>query len=234
MPPPARSDEGLEKDEISGLSADYTPGNPSLDQEQRQAVARILSSHDFVTLFRGGAGTGKSYTLREVDSGLRHAGRKVRVIAPQRQQVMDLTRDGFEGAQTVSEFLTRQIMEPGAVVIVDEAGQLGAKQMLQLFDFVKANGGRVILSGDTRQHGAVEASDALRAIEMYSGLAAAELTEIRRQDPTKARTSTERKFIDQYKKAVEEAARETLPLRLTALSEAARSSSEALVSSKSV
>ncbi len=189
------------------LSADYTPSNPSLDQDQRQAVARILSSCDFVTLFRGGAGTGKSYTLREVDSGLRHAGRKVRVVAPQRQQVMDLTRDGFEGAQTVSEFLTRQIMEPGAVVIVDEAGQLGAKQMLQLFEFVKANGGRIILSGDTRQHGAVEASDALRALEMYSGLAAAELTEIRRQDPAKARTPTERKFIEQYKKAVEEAAR---------------------------
>lgn len=28
------------------LSPDYTPGNPSLDQDQRQAVARILSSHD--------------------------------------------------------------------------------------------------------------------------------------------------------------------------------------------
>ena len=109
---------------------------------------------------------------------------------------MDLTRDGFAGAQTVSEFLTRQTMESGAIVIVDEAGQLGAKQMVQLFDFVKANGGRVILSGDTRQHGAVEASDALRAIEMYSGLAAAELTEIRRQDPAIARTPVERQFIE--------------------------------------
>ena len=189
------------------LSADYTPGNPSLDHDQCQAVARILGSRDFVTLFRGGAGTGKSFTLREVDSGLQLAGRKVRVIAPQRQQVTDLTRDGFAGAQTVSEFLTRQTMESGAIVIVDEAGQLGAKQMLQLFEFVKANDGRVILSGDTRQHGAVEASDALRAIEMYSGLTAAELTEIRRQDPAKARTPVERQFIEQYKKAVEEAAR---------------------------
>jgi ATP-dependent exoDNAse (exonuclease V) alpha subunit len=128
------------------------------------------------------------------------------VIAPQRQQVMDLTRDGFVGAQTVSEFLTRRKMKPGEVVIVDEAGQLGAKQMLQLLEFVKENGGRVILSGDTRQHGAVEASDALRAIEMYSGLTAAELTEIRRQDPTKANSPAERKFIEEYKKAVEDAA----------------------------
>ena len=40
---------------------------PHLDEEQRQAVEHILTSRDFVTLFRGGAGTGKSYTLREVD-----------------------------------------------------------------------------------------------------------------------------------------------------------------------
>lgn len=92
--------------------------------------------------------------------------------------------------------------------------------MLQLFDYMKANGGRVILSGDIRQHGAVEASDALRAIEMYSSLAATELTEIRRQDPTKARTPTERRG-------------ETLQHRLIALSEAAQSSGAALVSSKS-
>jgi hypothetical protein len=39
----------------------------------------------------------------------------------------------------------------------DEAGQIGAKQMLQLFEFVRANGGRLILSGDTRQY---ESSDA--------------------------------------------------------------------------
>lgn len=188
------------------LKAHHATSNESLDEDQRQAVARILRSCDFVTLFRGGAGTGKSYALREVDSGLQQAGKPVRVVAPQRQQVMDLARDGFADPQTVSEFLTRREMQRGEVVIVDEAGQLGAKQMLQLLEFVKENGGRVILSGDTRQHGAVEASDALRAIEMYSGLSAAELTEIRRQDPAKARTQTEREFITQYKKAVEDAA----------------------------
>ncbi len=81
--------------------------NANLDAEQRQAVERILQSRDFVTLFRGGAGTGKSYTLREVYGALQQAGRTVTVVAPQRQQVMDLERDGFHGAQTVSAFLAR-------------------------------------------------------------------------------------------------------------------------------
>jgi len=48
------------------------------------------------------------------------------------------------------------------------------------------------LSGDTRQHGAVEASDALRAIERYGGLEAARLTKIRRQNPKAGETKSER------------------------------------------
>ena len=179
--------------------------NSELDAEQRQAVEHILRSRDFVTLFRGGAGTGKSYTLREVYGALQQAGHGVEVIAPQRQQVMDLERDGFHGAQTVSAFLARSAMSHGGVVLVDEAGQIGGRQMHQLLTFVRANKGRVILSGDTRQHGAVEASDALRAIEKYSTLRAIELTEIRRQDPARAKTRAEREQIAQYKQAVKEA-----------------------------
>lgn len=191
--------------QFDALSPNHDISNPSLDQDQRQAVGHILNSRDFVTLFRGGAGTGKSYALREVKSGLDGAGRAVQVIAPQRQQVIDLERDGLTGAQTVSEFLARRQMPPGAVVIVDEAGQIGAKQMHELLHYVQNNGGRVILSGDTRQHGAVEASDALRVIEKYSGLKAAQLNKIRRQDPARARTIQERMEIQHYRQAVKAA-----------------------------
>jgi ATP-dependent exoDNAse (exonuclease V) alpha subunit len=108
-------------------------------------------------------------------------------------------------AETVSAFLTRRSMPRGAVVLVDEAGQIGGEQMLQLLDYVQVGRGRIILSGDTRQHGAVEASDALRAIEQYSGLQAAELTNIRRQNPDSAKTQTERQWLTQYRLAVDEA-----------------------------
>lgn len=177
----------------------------SLDAEQRQAVEHILSSRDFVTLFRGGAGTGKSYTLREVQAALKRDNCAIQALAPQRQQVNDLELARFTGAQTVSGFLARGSLPRGAVVLVDEAGQIGGEQMLRLLQLVKENGGRVILSGDTRQHGAVEATDALRAIEKYSGLQYAELTNIRRQDPESAKTQAERLWLQQYKLAVDEA-----------------------------
>ena len=186
------------------LAPNFQTANASLDDEQRRAVEHILASCDFVTLFRGGAGTGKSFTLREVKAGLNKAGHVVQVLAPQRQQVADLEKD-FNFVETVSGFLMRRSMPRGAIVLVDEAGQIGGEQMHALLSLMKERGGRLILSGDTRQHGAVEASDALRAIEQYSGLGYAELTNIRRQNPAKAKTKVERQWLEQYKLAVNEA-----------------------------
>jgi len=188
----------------------HTPFNSTyalaseLTQDQRQAAESILGSRDFVTLFSGGAGTGKSHTLREIGNGLTAVGFAFQVIAPQRQQALDL-RKSFGKTKTVAEFLSKHEMASGSVVIVDEAGQIGGKQMHELLKFVNDNGGRVILSGDTRQHGAVESSDALRAIERYSGLQPARLTKIRRQNPKLGETKPERKRIKQYRAAVRKA-----------------------------
>ena len=177
-----------------------------LAPDQRQALNFILSSASFITLFRGGAGTGKSFVLKRVQRALEQAGSPFVILAPQRQQTIDLKRDGLLNTQTVSECLQRESIPAGAVVIVDEAGQIGGKQMLDLVRLVQKKEGRLILSGDTRQHGPVEASDALRAIERYSGLRAAELNEIRRQDPARGRGEEEKRRIERYREAVKAAA----------------------------
>jgi ATP-dependent exoDNAse (exonuclease V) alpha subunit len=177
-----------------------------LAADQQLALSSILSSRNFITLFRGGAGTGKSFVLQRVQGAIERNGRRSVVLAPQRQQVIDLTRDGLLETQTVSECLQRGTLPDHAVVIVDEAGQIGGRQLLDLIRLVRGVNGRLILSGDTRQHGPVEASDALRAIERYAGLPAAQLEQVRRQEPKRARSIEERKRIEQYRAAVEAAA----------------------------
>ena len=191
--------------QFSSLNANYSAKSSALELEQLTALNQILSSKNFITLFRGGAGTGKSFTLKAVREGLINGGQKLCLVAPQRQQVIELQRElGCEG-QTVSEFLERNSMSEGAVVIVDEAGQIGAAQMVRLIEFVRQNKGRMILSGDTRQHGAVEASDALRAIERFGGVEAIELKSIRRQNPNLGKSGAEKKRITEYRQAVVEA-----------------------------
>jgi hypothetical protein len=61
------------------------------------------------------------------------------------------------------------------VLLVDEAGQISGKDMRALLAKAQADGLRVVLSGDTRQHGAVQASNALEAIERFASPTKAEL-----------------------------------------------------------
>jgi ATP-dependent exoDNAse (exonuclease V) alpha subunit len=120
--------------------------------------------------------------------------------------VQALQADGLS-ADTLSHFLVANRLLRNAVVIVDEAGQIGGKQLAQLIRTVRANSGRLILSGDTRQHGAVPASDALCAIEKHSGLKPVVIGKIRRQDPALGKTAQERTFIRHYRTAVKVAAK---------------------------
>jgi conjugative relaxase-like TrwC/TraI family protein len=182
------------------------PRSTGLAEDQQRAVDVILKSRDFITLFRGGAGTGKSFVLRAVQRIIDRNNRPSVVLAPQRQQVIDLARDGLIRTQTVRECLQRRDLAERAVVIVDEAGQLDGRQLFDLIRLVQERSGRLILCGDTRQHGPVEASDALRAIERYAGLRAAELNQIRRQEPKRGRNAAEGKCIREYREAVKAAA----------------------------
>jgi conjugative relaxase-like TrwC/TraI family protein len=187
------------------LCSDYKP-DPGLSAEQARAAQRILTSHNFATLFRGGAGTGKTHTLKEVERAIVSTNRPVLVLAPQRQQVQDLESAGLR-AQTLAHALTTKQFPPYAVVILDEAGQVGVRDMRDLIRALQPVRGRLVLSGDTRQHGAVAAGDALRWIEQHIPRKyVAELRTIRRQSPELARSAEEKKFIRDYRTAVKEAA----------------------------
>jgi len=188
------------------LVANPRPASPQLDNEQRKALEALLRSTNGVSVFRGGAGTGKSFVLRELVEQLRQSGRDVVVLAPQRQQVAEMVKAGFPSPTTVANFLIKSELADSAVVVVDEAGQIGGRQMLELVRLIHERHGRLVLSGDTRQHGAVEASDALLAIERHAGVRPVELHKIRRQDPALGRDHDERKRIRLYRKAVESAA----------------------------
>ncbi|MFO1514719.1 MAG: MobF family relaxase [Verrucomicrobiota bacterium] len=188
------------------LVANPQPANPKLDDEQRKALEGLLSSTNLVAVFRGGAGTGKSFVLHELVRQVQQSGRPVTVLAPQRQQVVEMEKAGFPSPGTVAGFLTKAELPDRAVIVVDEAGQIGGRQMLTLLRLAKERNARVVLSGDTRQHGAVEASDALLAIECHAGVKPAELHNIRRQDPGLGRDNSERANIKRYRKAVESAA----------------------------
>jgi len=166
-------------------SRKYIPSNQKLSPEQVAAVRHVLGSYDRVFGIRGAAGTGKTWMMKEAVRGIEHGGRKVFTFAPSASASRGVLREeGFQEADTVARLLADPALQErvqGQVLWIDEAGLMSARQMRALFELAERQRARVILSGDVRQHSAVERGDALRTLETYAGMKSAELTEIHRQ-----------------------------------------------------
>lgn len=164
----------------------HTFRNPELSVEQRNAVLHVLKSRDRVTAIRGGAGTGKTTMMKEAVAAIEQTGLRVFTFAPSAEAARGVLRReaGFGEAETVEMLLQNSTLQQkirGQVVWIDEAGMLSARMLARIADLADRTGCRVILSGDSAQHRAVERGDALRILENHAGLKSVELKEIRRQ-----------------------------------------------------
>ena len=153
---------------------------------QKAAVAHVLGSRDRVMIIRGVAGTGKTTLEQEIGEALAEAGRPVVALAQSVKASRDVLRTeaGFANADTVARFLRDEEMQAsakGGIILVDEASQLGSRDMAQVFDAAEAVNARVILVGDRRQHRSVTAGEPLKLLEESAGLKVAEVTDILRQ-----------------------------------------------------
>ena len=153
---------------------------------QKAAVRHVLSSRDRVMIIRGVAGTGKTTLEQEIGEALVESGRPVVAIAQSLTASRGVLREeaGFSNADTVARFLKDEKMQEsarGGVILVDEASQLGTRDMARVFEVAESVTARVILVGDRRQHRSITAGEPLKLLEEKAGLRVAEVTEILRQ-----------------------------------------------------
>jgi conjugative relaxase-like TrwC/TraI family protein len=171
-----------------------------LGDDQRQAVAHVLSSADQFTGFRGLAGAGKTTALQELSAAFDAAGCDGVFVAPTAAATDVLRRDGFTEAMTLQKLLVdpkeQERLAQGAVVVLDEAGLVGIDDMKRLFSLAVEKRARVVFSGDTGQHSGVARGDALRLLEEHSLYRFGQIDRIRRQ------------HADDYREVVELAARQ--------------------------
>jgi conjugative relaxase-like TrwC/TraI family protein len=154
---------------------------------QKAAVSHALGSRDRVMIIRGVAGTGKTTLEQEIGEALAEAKKPVVALAQSVKASREVLREeaGFANADTVARFLKDEKMQEsakGGVVLVDEASQLGTRDMLKLFEVAERVNARVLLVGDRKQHRSVTAGEPLRLLEEKAGLKVVEVTEILRQE----------------------------------------------------
>ena len=177
----AREGRGL----LKPLNATYTIKNEKLTIEQANAVQHVLKSKDFITIVAGGAGTGKTWSIKEVARGAKEEGVNFGAFAPSSAASRQVQRaDGFENATTIADLLQNKKLQQGlkgGVIWIDEAGMVGNKTMNDVIKIAKEQKARILLTGDIKQHNSVERGDALRIIQKYGGVEPARISKIQRQ-----------------------------------------------------
>ena len=171
-----------EKDRTAAL-ANAEGRGLALTGEQRAGFEHVTGERG-LSVVVGYAGTGKSAMLGVAREAWQRSGFEVRGAA--------LSGIAAEGLENGSGIASRTIasMEHGwaqgrdfltsrDVLVVDEAGMVGTRQMERVLSHAADAGAKVVLVGDPQQLQAIEAGAALRAIhERHGGV---EITEVRRQ-----------------------------------------------------
>lgn len=155
----------------------------TLSGEQRDALGRITERERLASVI-GYAGTGKSAMLGVAREAWESAGYRVRGAT-----LSGIAAENLEGGSGIAsrtiaslEFAWaqgRDELRSRDVLVVDEAGMIGTRQMERLLSAADAAGAKVVLVGDPEQLQAIEAGAAFRSIAERHG--AAEITEVRRQ-----------------------------------------------------
>lgn len=158
----------------------------TLSPEQQAAFVHVLEKGDLKCIV-GYAGSGKSYLLGVVREaweaqGYRVQGATLSGIAAQNLEASS----GIESRTLASRLYYwdqgRERLTDQDILVIDEAGMLGSRQMARVLEEAEQQGAKVILVGDPEQLQAIEAGAAFRAISERVGYV--ELTEIRRQQET--------------------------------------------------
>ena len=158
-------------------------GGLVLGDAQRLALQHVTSGQD-LALVVGYAGTGKSAMLGVARTAWETAGLRVRGAA-----LSGIAAEGLEGGSGIeSRTLAslewgwkegRDLLTSRDVLVVDEAGLVGSRQMERVLSAAAKAGAKVVLVGDPEQLQAIEAGAAFRALADRHG--AVEITEVRRQ-----------------------------------------------------
>ncbi|OEK01145.1 hypothetical protein BFP97_06315 [Roseivirga sp. 4D4] len=182
------------KGQFKPLNEDYKPKHDFLNEQQLSAIDLILKdSRDFVTVLEGRAGVGKSTLMTEVRSGIHEGGSSLFAVSTTARTSHDVLRKkGFE-SDTISALLTNPKLQEkltNSTLFIEEGGQVDLRKGLQLLQLANKHGGRVIVGGDTRQHGAIDAGNFLKSLK-NAGVKTATVTENVRQ-----KTEDYRKAVD--------------------------------------
>jgi Ti-type conjugative transfer relaxase TraA len=163
-----------------------------LSGEQRDAFDHATSPKE-LGIVVGYAGTGKSAMLGVAREAWEESGYQVRGLALSGIAAENLEQGSAIPSRTIASLehqweQGRELLTSRDVLVIDEAGMVGSRQMERVMSHAHDAGAKVVLVGDPEQLQAIEAGAAFRSVaERHGGV---EITEIRRQQEDWQRDAT--------------------------------------------
>jgi hypothetical protein len=154
-----------------------------LSSEQADALAHITNGRDLGVVV-GHAGTGKSAMLGVAREAWEAAGYEVRGVALSGIAAENLESGSGITSRTIASMehgweQDRDLLTIRDVLVIDEAGMVGTRQLERVLSHAAEAGAKVVLVGDPRQLQSIEAGAAFRSIHERHG--GAQIGEVRRQ-----------------------------------------------------
>ena len=179
----ARREHGVGDRQRDAATAKAEGRGLVLSAEQRDAFDHVTGSAGLASVV-GYAGSGKSAMLGVAREAWEREGYTVRGAA-----LSGIAAENLEGGSGIQSRTVaslehawgqgREQLGPKDVLVVDEAGMIGSRQMERVLSQARDAGAKVVMVGDPEQLQAIEAGAAFRSVTERHG--AAEITEIRRQ-----------------------------------------------------
>ena len=163
-----------------------------LSAEQAEALAHVTDGRD-LGIVVGHAGTGKSAMLGVAREAWEASGYEVGGVALSGVAAENLERGSGIASRTIASLehgwgQGRDGLTTRDVLVIDEAGMVGTRQLERVLSHASEAGAKVVLVGDPQQLQAIEAGAAFRSIHERHG--GAEIGEVRRQREDWQRNAT--------------------------------------------
>ncbi|WP_417595763.1 MobF family relaxase [Parasphingorhabdus sp.] len=168
---------------VASASAEAQKMGLPWNKDQRSSTTQLLVSRNRIIALQGYAGTAKTTTVLVTYAKEAEArGFSVTALAPTASAAMTLGNALDTRADTVARHLlsSANAGSDKSVWIVDEASLLSSRDTAKLFDMAEKQDARVLLVGDIKQLGSVEAGAAFAQLQS-AGMETAKLGEILRQ-----------------------------------------------------
>ena len=178
--------------------------NNRLSTEQEAALKHVTAAGDLKTLV-GVAGSGKSTMLAAAREAWEAEGFTVKGAALSGIAAENLQNASGIASRTLASFEYtwkegRETLTRNDVLVIDEAGMIGTKQLERMLAAADHARAKVVLVGDPEQLQAIEAGAAFRGVIGQTGLV--ELTQVRRQKESWAREATQQLASGETLKAI--------------------------------